>query len=297
MTRIIRNPAIRDSIVEISLSEPDAESRVRRHYENGDLVILRGFRFDLDYPFLASLSLDVEGPPEYLRKLKKFPMERLKDLQLDTQDPFQRFILDVVFAGDVGRLKHFREQAAAGDAQIHRLYKRLFPGYEEYKAVYTWRFTETMFENMHWDNFPTADDFHQVRVFANLDSRPRLWNISERIDTFADRQYDALNLGRFAAATPDRFPFDLNNRVLGGLEAACLDNLPRHHIAFEPGDVWLCETRLVSHQIYSGYRASAAMFYVKPESMDDPSLRFHERIRRVHAEHAPERVPLAAAAT
>jgi hypothetical protein len=58
--------------------------------------------------------------------------------------------------------------------------------------------------------------------------------------------------------------------------------MQRHHLAFAPGEVWLCESRLVSHQIYSGYRASAAMFYVKPESMDDPELRFNARIHRLH---------------
>jgi hypothetical protein len=282
MTKLIKNPAIPNPVVEVSLSSENAETEVRRRYEDGNLIILRDFRFDLDYKFLASISLDVDGPPEYRRKLKKFPMEKIKNLEPSTKDSFQRFVFDVVFGGDTGRLNQFREQAASGDRQVYALYRRLFPRYDEYKAVYTWRFTETMYENLHWDNLDTSDDFHQVRVFANLDDRPRLWCISERIDSFAARMYEELGLGQFASETPDRFAYSLNNKILGGMERTCLDPMQRHHLAFAPGEVWLCESRLVAHQIYSGYRASAAMFYVKPESMDDPELRFHARIVRLH---------------
>lgn len=282
MTKFVKNPDIPCPIVEVSLSSESAETEVRRLYEDGNLIILRDFRLDLDYKFLASISLDVDGPPEYRRKLKKFPMEKIKNLEPSTKDSFQRFIFDVVFGGDTGRLNQFREQAASGDQQVYALYRRLFPRYDEYKAIYTWRFTETMYENLHWDNIDTSDDFQQVRVFANLDDRPRLWCISERIDSFAARTYEELDLARFSREAPDRFAAALNNKILGGMERACLDPMPRHHLAFAPGEVWLCESRLVAHQIYSGYRASAAMFYVKPESMDNPELRFNARILRLH---------------
>ena len=282
MTKLIKNPAIPDPVVEVSLSSANAETEVRRLYEEGNLIILRDFRLDLDYKFLAGISLDVDGPPEYRRRLKKFPMDKIKNLEPSTKDSFQRFLIDVVFGGDIGRLNCFREQATSGDRQVYELYRRLFPRYEEYKAVYSWRFTETMYENLHWDNIDTSDDFQQVRVFANLDDRPRLWCISERIDSFAARTYEELGLAQFSRETPDRFAFALNNQILGGMERTCLDPMKRHHLAFAPGEVWLCESRLLSHQIYSGYRASAAMFYVKPESMDDPELRFHARILRLH---------------
>lgn len=286
MTKIVKNPDLNNPVREVSLASPGAEAQVRRLYEEGDLVILRDFRFDLDYRFLCSIDFNVDGPPEVMRKIKKFPMQRLEALDADAPGPLERFIFERVFDSDRGRLDCFREQVRSGDRQMQALFRRLFPGYADFKSIYSWRFTETMYENLHWDNFGTTDDFHQVRIFVNIDDRPRLWRISEDIESFARRSYADANLAHLRDDSADRLAYVLNNKVLGGLAHACLDQMPKHHLGFEQGEVWLCETRLVSHQIYSGYRAYAAMFYIDPASMDDPSRRFNERIRRLHEQVA-----------
>ena len=54
----------------------------------------------------------------------------------------------------------------------------------------------------------------------------------------------------------------------------------RHVVEFTQGDVWLCETRINSHQILSGRRLVATDFYVDPSSMLDPEQRVEARVAR-----------------
>ena len=70
------------------------------------------------------------------------------------------------------------------------------------------------------------------------------------------------------------------------MNTPCLDRLPKNHIAFEQGELWLCETRLVSHQIYHGEKAFAAMYFSTPESMDRPDLLFDARVEQLHQRRA-----------
>src|SRR5262245_44355135 len=165
MATIIRDPLVADHIVELDL-QSDAE--VRRRYEEGNLVLLRGVRFDLDFGFLNGLNFDVDGPPEFLRKLKKYGGERIAALDPSSANPLDKFVFDSVFGGDIGKLAYFQQQVRSGDEQSDALYARLFPSYVTTRQVYTWRFTSTKFENLHWDNFGIPEPFHQVRFFTNI---------------------------------------------------------------------------------------------------------------------------------
>src|SRR5437762_2770025 len=149
MATIVRDPLVADHILELDAQSEDDCAEVRRRYEEGNLVLLRGVRFDLDFGFLNSLDFDVEGPPEFLRKLKKYGGEKIVALDDSCSNPFDRFILGSVFGGDVGKLTYFQEQVKSGDKQSDALYARLFPAYKTTRRVYTWRFTSTKFENLH----------------------------------------------------------------------------------------------------------------------------------------------------
>lgn len=285
MTTIVRNPQVADHIVEVSLDSDDGCADARRLYEDGNLVLLRGVRFDLDYAFLNGLNFDVEGPDEFLRKLKKYGGDRVIALDPSSPNSLDQFVFREVFGSDAGRLAYFQQQVRSGDAQSDALYARIFPNYVSTRTVYTWRFTATMFENAHWDNFGIPERFHQVRIFTNIASSPRLWRTSHRIDDFAASVYNDCNL----ATVADKMGDDLNrfvNKSIGGMKAACLDGLPKNHIAFEQGDVWICETRIVAHQIYYGEKAFAAMYFSDPQTMDRPDLAFDARIARLHQRHA-----------
>lgn len=284
MATILRDPLVNDHIVEMGIESDSDCAEARRLYEEGNLVLLRGARFDLDYAFLNSLNFDVDGPTELLRKLKKYGGDRVIGLDPSSSNSLDQFVFREIFESDTGKLSYFQEQVKSGDSQSDALYARLFPNYVSTRSVYTWRFTSTMFENLHWDNFGIPEPFHQVRIFTNIASSPRLWRTSHRIDDFADSIYGQCGLAQLADGIGD----DLNrtvNRFVGGMKAACLDRLPKNHIAFEQGDVWICETRLVAHQIYHGEKAFAAMYFSDPQTMDRPELAFDARVARLHDRH------------
>jgi hypothetical protein len=298
MATIIRDPLVADHILELD-SKSDADcAQVRARYEEGNLILLRGVRLDLDFTFLDSLNFDVDGPPEILRKLKKYGGERIVSLDPEKAGALDQFVFHKVFGGDRGKLAYFQEQVRSGDQQSDALYAKFFPDYVNTRTVYTWRFTATKFENLHWDNFGIPERFQQVRIFTNIAAHPRLWRTSHRIDEFAETIYDARNLDRFADKAGDDLNFFVNNSVQGGMNTPCLDRLPKHHVAFEQGEVWLCETRIVAHQIYYGQKAFATMYFSDPASMDKPDLVFDARIEHLHQRHSagatPARVPITA---
>jgi len=282
MAQVVRNPLVTDYIVELDAGSEDGCAEARQRYEEGFLVLLRGGRFALDYPFLNSLDFDVDGPAEIVGQLKKFGSHKIAAIKPSGPGELDQFVFNRVFGCDAGKLAYFQEQIESGDRQADDLYARIFPNYVATRAMHTWRFTSTLFENLHWDNFGIPQEFHQVRIFTNLASSPRLWRTSHRIEDFADSTYDQYSLADFAGKSGDDLNRFLNKAALGGMKRRCLDGLPKHHIAFEQGDVWLCETRIVAHQIYQGSRAFAAMYFSDPLSADNPELTFDARIARLH---------------
>jgi hypothetical protein len=297
MAMIIRDPLVADHIIELDSRSPDDCAEVRARYEEGNLVLLRGERLDLDFAFLDGLDFDVDGPPEILRKLKKYGGERIVALDPHKAGALDQFVFHKIFGGDTGKLAYFQEQVRSGDQQSDALYAKIFPDYARTRAVYTWRFTSTKFENMHWDNFGLPERFQQVRIFTNISSSPRFWRTSHRIDDFAETIYRERGLDQFAGRVGDELNYFVNNSVLGGMKTPCLDRLPKHHVAFEQGEVWLCETRLVSHQIYHGQKAFAAMYFSDPSTMDRPELAFDARIDQLHERFSTRATPERVSAT
>ena len=165
-----------------------------------------------------------------------------------------------------------------------RVFEAAFPGYDPFRLVASLRLTRTLFENLHWDNHSIDDDFHQARVFANLDVRPRIWHVSHRFPEIMRDLYDAYDLGRFAGGDPNEMLNYINGDVLGGTGRKWMDKLPKHRLAFDPGEVWLGESRLVSHQIFYGEAAMVYMWFVQAASMANPGSRFNNRVEEVHRE-------------
>lgn len=285
MATIIRDPQVEDNIVEMDVATAEDRAEIRQRYEAGQLILLRDFRYDLDFKFLDDLSFDVEGPPEYLRKLKKYGGDKIAQLSPTSTNPLDQFVFAAVFGSDAGRLAYYQAQVSSGNAQCDALYASIFPDYRTTRALYTWRFTSTKYENLHWDNFGIPEIFQQVRIFTNIAKSPRLWMTSHNIAKYADSIYDKFGLQAFANRMADDLNRHVNTAALGGMKAPCMDRLPKHHLAFEQGDVWLCETRIVCHQIYHGEKAFASMYFSEPESMDKPELGFDTLIAGLHARH------------
>jgi len=191
-------------------------------------------------------------------------------------------VFDVICRGDRDIFERASRALKSAHDQLLRLFDICFPQYETFRVVPSIRLTRTMFENLHWDNHSIEEDFHQARIFTNLDTRPRIWNTGARLPDWVQMHYDEYDLGRFAGKDPNLLIDFVTGDVLGGSRKTWMDNEPRHRIAFDPGEVWLGESRLISHQIYYGEAAMVYMWFVNAASMADAENRFNNRVESVH---------------
>jgi len=294
MAHIDRHPNLSDPFVEITLPQIAARRGVADIFEEGRVILLKDYRLPFDFAALSGLSkfTDAVDDPDLRRKLKKLtspyffqgkaPVAR--NGRLLFEEPVRQAIFDILCNGDRDTFERAGRALKSAHEEVLRLFEICFPDYEPFRLVPSIRLTRTLFENLHWDNHSIDDDFHQARIFANLDQRPRLWNISYGFPEFIRSHYREHDLGRFAGKDPNLMIDYICGEILGGTRKTWMDRMPRHRIAFEPGEVWLGESRLVSHQIYYGEAAMVYMWFVKTESMANPAKAFNATVERVHAE-------------
>jgi hypothetical protein len=306
MAVIHRHPEVEDYFVEMSLQEIAARGGVADIFEEGKLILIKDYRLDFDFGALAALEKSPEavGNPDLRKKIKKLtcpyffegrpPLER--DGRLIFDDAVRQAIFDVMCRGDRDLFNRAAQALKSAHDEVLRIFGICFPGYEPFRFIPSVRLTQTLFENLHWDNHSIDDDFHQARVFANLDSRPRIWNVSHRFPDWVRAFYREHDLGRFAGKDPNLLIDYVTGTVLGGTRNTWMDRQPRHQVAFDPGEVWLGESRLISHQIVYGDSAMVYMWFVKAASMANPDNRFNLRMEALHREMQGESRPFATVA-
>lgn len=303
MALIERHPDVEDYFIEMSLPEIASRGGVADLVEEGQLVLIKDFRMDFDFEVLTQLTKNTDKIEDRaIRKaLKKLeapyfftgerPVE--KGDRLIFSDPVRQAIFDVMCRGDKDLFERAAEALRQSHAFAQRVFESAFPQYEPFRLVASLRLTRTLFENLHWDDHAIDDDFHQARVFANLDTRPRIWHVSHRFPEMIRRLYDEHDLGRFAGKDPNEMLGYINRDVLGGTQVKWKDQLPRHRVAFDPGEVWLGESRLLSHQIYYGESAMVYMWFMRASCMADPRNRFNLQVEEVHRQMREHRVAAA----
>ena len=298
MARIELHPDVPDYTLQLSLPEIAARGGVADLFEEGRLLLIKDYRLDFDFAALAALSkfTDPIGDKALRRKLKKLTAPaffegkppREKDGKLIFEDPVRQAIYEVLCRGE--RDTFYRAAKALQDAHedVLRIFDICFPHYEAFRFIPSARLTQTLFENLHWDNHSIDDDFHQARIFVNLDSRPRIWSISHRFTDWVREHYREHDLGRFAGKDPNLLVDYITGSVFGGTRQSWMDSEPRHRVAFDPGEVWLGESRILSHQIYYGEAALVYMWFVATSSMANPQNRFNARVEEVHRQMQAE---------
>jgi hypothetical protein len=292
MALIERHPAVEDYFVEMSLADIKSRGGVADIFEEGKLIVISDYRLDVDFGALAALSksTDEVADPALRKRLKKLtspyffegkpPIEQ--DGKLAFSDPLRQAIYDVLCGGVKETFERASTALKHAHEEILRIFEICFPNYEPFRFIPSVRLTRTLFENLHWDNHSIDDDFHQARIFTNLDTRPRLWNVSYRFIDWVRKFYDEHDLERFAGKDPNVMLDYITGEVFGGTRRTWMDNQPRHRVAFDPGEVWLGESRLISHQILYGECAAVYMWFVKAATMADPDNRFNLQVERAH---------------
>lgn len=296
MAIIERHPEVADYILEMPLSQIRARGGVADLFEEGHLVLVKDYRLQFDFEALTALSKSTESvaDAELKRKLKKLtaphffegPAATQRGGRLIFSDTIRQAIYDHLCHGDRETFERAARALRYSHDEARKIFEICFPDYEPFRFIPSVRLTQTMFENLHWDNHSIDDDFHQARIFANLDTRPRIWSVSHRFPDWVRAHYRDLDLYRFNGRDPNKMLDYIGGSILGGTRNTWMDSEPRHRVAFEPGEVWLGESRLISHQIYYGEAALVYMWFVKVTSMADPRNRFNSQIEALHREMA-----------
>lgn len=274
----------------------DATARkVAVAYENGEAVLLKGLRPSFDPNFFAA----IEWPAiDVLKKLKSVQLvdyhrlvqqgERPANDPAPTRnsaaDQYSQ-ILTHVFGGDTGKTASFVDHMRDINGFLKRTISTIFPTYKVKKDLFTWRCADTINENLHLDVYNEDLPDHHVRMFINLDNVQRIWHTSHRLTWLLDHYLHRLPADLVANGTPGRICHALNFEAFGGFEIAGREGAPKHILFFDPGDVWIVDSRKVSHQIFFGRRAVSTEFQIDPASMIDPSRHYFNIVEQARSRH------------
>jgi hypothetical protein len=297
MARLFKHKDVEDYFVtfDYATKDPAELAKIVKLYEAGKVIVLENARLDFDRDFIGSVELPNEDPFKKFKSVRFVKeyfesgaahgfMNRLR--QRPPSNQMAASLLERVFRGDKQRLRHFAEQIRSVNQQLVAIVNRLFPSYRYLTMPLTWRLAETLNENLHFDTYKEDLPDHHLRLFVNLDSTQRIWHTSMTLETALQEHLGLLDPEFVRTATAGRILHDLNLAIFGGWDVAGRDGRPRHISFFGPGEIWLVDSRKISHQILYGRRAISTDFAVDVASMDDPSTHYYavvERYRKARA--------------
>jgi len=150
---------------------------------------------------------------------------------------------------------------------------------------YEYRFTNTINEDLHFDNFdpPTVVKYNNgfLRVFCNLDSDYRIWNNSLNIYDYIDLKKNEIckvvkdkkiNLTYSGESRINDFIFSeilkSHDFVDSNCEKIYENNLPKVTTKFAPGSIWICDSIINSHQVIYGNKCITCNFEINSNSFN-----------------------------
>ncbi len=269
MAVIFKHPDLPDYFTTISAVRADTPSseipNIIQPYEGGRVLSFRNLKFDIDHGFWASL------PTEDNRKLKKLPSSPAAGDPAD--DPMLDRRLQDADVPDALKARLKREIVALYE-QALPIYEALFDGYRFVRRQVVWRLQTIRNENLHIDTYHTDVEEHFARMFINLDDQPRIWMTSFGIDELYQRFGPEIPDAVLASGDPGAVRKALNTAAFGGRSNIWWDGQPRHVAYFDPGDVWVVDSRQLAHQVFYGRRAVSIDFFVDRTSMGKPKRHY-----------------------
>jgi hypothetical protein len=277
MATIFKNPQLTDyfQVVEDITTETPLESipSYLVPYEQGKVIYFKNLKFKIDFDFWAGVPSDT--------------LEGLKKMMCHVDGDRQPELVERALAR-VGATPELTEQLRTQMTdlfnQVMPIYYRIFDGYKFPTRRTVWRLKDTLNENLHFDTYKDADEYpdHFARMFINLDNQPRIWHTSWLVEEIYEKFGPKVTQDVIDKTTTNRFWRELNHTAFGrGHE--WWDGSPRHIAYFEPGDVWVVDSRQVSHQIFYGRRAVSLDFVVSRDSMLDPQKHYMNMAERYRA--------------
>jgi hypothetical protein len=245
-------------------------------FEAAKVVIFPNLKADIDHEFWA--ALDTNKYPA----LRKFGGSLQDDdrvtVKLHRESLTERGL-------DAPLVQTLCQQFEAIYGALLPAYRSIFREYSFEKRKVVWRLNTLMNENMHLDVYSEERDEHFARMFINLDNQPRIWQTSWTIDDLVRKLKGKIPPSALREKSRGELWKDLSFSLFGASPQEWWDDQPRHVAYFAPGDIWIVDSRQVSHQIFYGRRALSIDFSVKKESMKDASRHYLSFVDRFRAEN------------
>lgn len=250
------------------------DRQVAEAFEDGKCICFKNWTVDFDRAFFNGLDLHEN------RAAKK-----LKSVVNDdgTIDPTLLGAQLEKCAKDDATIEEFPLQAARISAQVTPIINRIFAHCTFLDRRLVWRMSETIHENLHIDVYKNEMTDFQIRMFVNLDVVPRIWQTGYTLEGMLEKFGHLLTDEELATLGATALCKLLNYRLYGDLPDAGKDGQPRHTAFFHPGEIWMVDSRRVSHQIFYGRRALSLDYFATQDSVLDPSkyyLRSVEKYRQ-----------------
>ena len=230
------------------------------HYENDGAILLEDCGLEFDESYISVVSF----PPEWKKigtaeHITDMPIIFKEGTFLRTQNPLCELIDD-----DRILLKIYSEFLRI-ELSFKLLISEVFPTYRKIRwENCTFRFTETRDEAPHLDSFsnglpfPVEMQLPRFKLFLNVDSQARIWNIGPRLK-------DVLRFSKNILGST--LPSDLN--VLCALinKSGALDVCPRVKLEIPPRGIVFANGSTVVHQVVYGNRVIGLEGFMPSKSL------------------------------
>ena len=279
MAELFLNPNLPNYFVSAPEVTPTATARSYvDEYEAAKVICFPNLGRDIDHDFWA--NLDTDKYPE----LKKFGPTLVPGI--DAKDQGRRLRNGLVKRGvDEGIARTMCDQFLAVCGQLLPAYEKIFSDYSFDRRKVMWRLNTIMAENMHVDTYKHENETHFARMFVNLDTQPRIWHTSWRIQDMVEQAMGKIAPSTLKKRTKGDVWSAINSHFYGQNSREWWDEQPRHIAFFAPGDVWVVDSRQVSHQIFYGRRALSIDFSVPKQMMKNPDRHYLEIADAFRAEN------------
>lgn len=246
-------------------------------YEDAKVIYFPNLNLGIDHDFWSHADTD------QTLALKKFAIDLLED-QEESGQRDQHLQKLRTLGLDESTIEVLSEQMLAIYKAILPIYKTIFSHYDFDRQKVVWRLNPTMAENMHVDTYRSESKLHFARMFINLDNQPRIWQTSWTIQDMVRQAKSIIPPEKLEGLNHNEVWAKINATFFGKNSLQWWDDQPRHIAFFAPGDVWVVDSRQVSHQVFYGRRALSIDFSVPRGSMGDPDVHYLKIAERFRTE-------------
>lgn len=251
-------------------------------YEDKKLLYIDNYPFDFDKELMWSLP--IIGPKEIPHSLLKM---KIGGTMAPITKPFNEHthILGN-FVKPAEKAFAMQVMIKSIQQQLQQIARDMFPMYKpiEEERGFSIRLTCQAGEEIHFDSYDGMDDpNHRIRLFANLDCRPRIWSTGGVFENWIDKFDDSL-IYKGAKHHPNKANEFLNEKInwdkYGDLA----------YIMFAPMSVWFVDSQPVSHEIVYGRRMASQTTVVDPSTVLHPEKMFHVTAAKLWKDEYEKRI-------